>query len=331
MEDKPSPSVVEKNDVKTIEIDGKDPIHSVAFLAGGKHIISGDIEGKIRRWAVEDGKEVGTQMDAGSPVRCTAVSQDGKWIVSGTEDGQVTVWDAESYKKVNEFEAHSGNPVYAVDVSPDGMEIATGSNDNTACIWSRSTARRLLGPFQHKWFAVAVKFSPNGRLLATATWYHHSVRVYDSEVSSSPNSRLLIDLPISICGPSGNQSLAWESDSNHLFVLSYDSEIYSINVSAGQTLFKWLIRCHDDPTSIHLANNGAFIAASDDSSVTFWDTTTHEQIGPPIHHLGRVYSMAISANYDLVAGGDTKIALWNLHHILPSPYIDNVSVLASRP
>ena len=55
----------------------------VAFLADGKHVLSGSREGKIRRWRVEDGKEVGTPMDAGSAVLSIAVSRDGKWVVSG--------------------------------------------------------------------------------------------------------------------------------------------------------------------------------------------------------------------------------------------------------
>ena len=43
-------------ETKPIEIDG---IYSVAFLADGRHIVSGGEEGKIRRWRVEDGRETG--------------------------------------------------------------------------------------------------------------------------------------------------------------------------------------------------------------------------------------------------------------------------------
>ena len=38
---------------------GRDLIWSVAFLVDERHIVNGGKEGKIRRWRVEDGKEVG--------------------------------------------------------------------------------------------------------------------------------------------------------------------------------------------------------------------------------------------------------------------------------
>ena len=160
---------------KLIVIDGRGGIYAVAFLDDGKHVVSGGWEGKIRRWRMEDGREVGTPMDAGSIVYSIAVSPDGKWIVSGTRSGQVAVWNAENHSKVTEWRAHN-DWVRAVDVSPDGTRIATGSDDKTLCVWSLSTGERLLGPFEHDDRVTAVKFSPNGCLIATATW--DCVRVY---------------------------------------------------------------------------------------------------------------------------------------------------------
>jgi len=61
-----SSSAVHQQEAEPIVIDGPDDIYSVAFLADGKHVVSGDDKGKIRRWRIEDGKEAGTPMDAGS-------------------------------------------------------------------------------------------------------------------------------------------------------------------------------------------------------------------------------------------------------------------------
>jgi WD40 repeat protein len=78
---------------------------------------------------------------------------------------------------------------------------------------------------------------------------------------------------------------------------------------------------------ISLARNGTFIAASAGSSVSFWNTTTHEQIGSVIEFTHDIWSMAISANDDLVTGGDKKITLRSLCDILPSLGFDVVSAL----
>ena len=161
-----------------MEVNHQDDIYSVAFLARAKEVVSAGKEQMIRRWQIEDGTEVGTPINPGGPIWSIVVSRDGKWIVSGTESGQVTVWNAESHEKVTEFKAHS-NWMRALDVSHDGTKIATGSDDKSVCVWLLSTGQRLLGPLlHHSFFVAAVKFSPNGYCIATATWFRNSVQVY---------------------------------------------------------------------------------------------------------------------------------------------------------
>ena len=313
-------SFAHQKEAKPIVIDGGTFIYSVAFLDDGKHVVSGGSEGKIRRWRVEDGREVGTPMDAGSRVFNITVSPDEKWIVSGTRNGLVAVWNAENHSKVTEWRAHN-NLVYAVDVSPDGTRIATGSRDSTLCVWSLSTGERLLGPFKHDGWVRGVKFSPNGRLIATAIW-EQDIRVYDSQ-----NGGLLVEFPVGVYSPL-NQSLAWTSDSKQLFALSRDGLIHCLDVSTGTTLSKWAIHSNKDPRCIALTSNGTFIAVNANSSVSFWDTATHEQIGPVIKYTRNMVCMALSANYDLVVGGGERITLQGLYGILPHHHLHNVCVCA---
>ncbi|KAI9571086.1 WD40-repeat-containing domain protein [Boletus coccyginus] len=306
-------STVHREEAQPIVIDGRDYIYSLAVLVDGKHVVSGDGQGKIPRWCIEDGKEVGTPMNAGSRVYDIAVSRDGRLIVSGTKACSVTVWNAETRSKVTEFKAH-GESVRAVDVSLDATKIATGSSDKTACVWSLSTGEKLLGPLKHDNSVVATKFSPDGHLFATATFIHNSVRIYDSR-----NGSLLVEVPVKV-GSQLNQSLAWASDSKQLFALSHDGYIHRVHVSAKTTLSKWLIHGTNGPGCIVLASNGTFVAASAGSSVSLWDATTHEQIGAVIECTHGILSMAISSNYDLVTSGDKKITFRALRDTLPPHY-----------
>ena len=181
-------SEVQPSSAKMIDIDVRGQIYTVAFLVDGKHVVSAGHEGKIRRWRVKDGMEVGTPMDAGSTVYNIAVSRDGKWIVSRTL-GLVQVWSAKSGEKVNEFKGHS-HLVNAVDVSPDSTKIATGSRDGT---------------WKHDNWVVAVKFSPDGRFVATAT--RSSISIYDSQ-----SGNLVVNVPIKVSfqttTPSPGQAIA---------------------------------------------------------------------------------------------------------------------------
>ena len=313
-------SFAHQKESKSIVTNGRGVIYSVAFLDDGKHVVSGGREGKIRRWRVEDGREVGTPMNAGSDVYSIAVSPDEKWIVSGTRNGMVAMWNAENHSKVTKWKVHN-DWVRAVDVSPDGTRIATGSDDGTVCVWSLSTGERLLGPFKHDDSVVAVKFSPNGCLIATATW-EQDIRVYDSH-----NGGLLLEFPVQV-NSALNQSLAWASDSKQLFALSRDGNIHCLNVSTRTTLSKWAIHSSKDPRCIALTSNGTFIAVNANSSVSFWDTATHEQIGPVIKYTRNMVCMALSANYDLVVGGGERITLQGLYGILPHHHLHNVCVCA---
>ena len=315
--------IAEKGKEKSIEIDLRVHAGPVAFVADGDYIV-GDDGNEIRRWRVKDGKEVCQPMDAGNVVRSIAVSRDGKWIVNGADEGHVTVWNAKSHKKAIGLREHKGL-VLAVDISPDGTRFATGSLDCSVCVWLLSTGEKLLGPFRHNFGVAAVKYSPDGRHIATATWERDSVRIYDSQ-----DGRLLVDTPIQV-GSLYNQSLAWTGSGKELFALSEDGYIHCIHVATGTTLSKWAIHGHLLPRCISLARDGGFIAASAESSVSFWDITTHHQIGPLIHHPTTVFCLAISANHDLAISGGMKMVLQTLPDILPSFYFDHVRVISPMP
>ena len=288
--------------------------------------MSGCEERKIRRWRVEDGREVGSSMDAGSTVSSIAVSRDGKLVVSGMIGGEVMVWNAETHKKVTEFRGHS-KKVFAVDVSPDATKIVTGSEDKTARVRSLSTTaswHQLFDPLKHDDTVVAAKYSPDGRLVATAAWGCYSIRIYDSQ-----NGQRLVEVPIRV-NSAFNQSLAWAGDSKQLFALSHDGTINHFDVFTGTTLSEWPIHSKNYPTCIALAKNGTFIAASDRSSVSFWDTTTHNQIGEVIQDDRFVQSMTFSPN-GLATGGDKTIIHRSLCDILPSSHWGDEIALDQQP
>ena len=290
----------------------------VAFVGDAGYILGGD-RNKIRRWQVNDGKEVGQPMDGGDYVSSISVSRDGKWIVGGTGSGQVAVWNAESHNKVSKFKGHD-RWVFAVDMSPDTTKIASGSDDWTVRVWLRSTGEQLLGPLKHNHHVAAVKFSPDGQFITTATWERKSVRVYDSR-----DGHLIFDILIEVSSPY-NRSLAWVSDSKQLFALSRDGKVHCLDVPTGRILSAWTIHGNDNPRCIALGSNGAFIAASGKSSVSFWDTATLKQIGPLIRLPNDAVHMAISATDDLVFSGGNKIILWTLPDILPASFFDRVGV-----
>ena len=307
---------------KSTTIDVSKDVCSVAFLADGKHVVGGGYGGKVWVWRAADGQEVGTAMNAGSTVLNISVSWDGKWIVVGTGNGRVIVWEAEGREKVAEFQGHGGW-VRAVDMSPDMTRVVSGSDDKMVCIWSISSGQRLVGPLEHDYVLAAVKFSQNGDLIATATWWKESIRVYDSW-----EGHLLVDVPIRV-NSYGNQSLAWLPNSTLLLALSFDGDIKCFDVSTRSMRCRWPIYTGGNNVTkcMVVANSGKFVAVSAHSSVFFWDTTTLKQVELVTGHTGTIHSIAISPDYDIATGGGKSITIRSLRDILPSYYVDEVRSL----
>ena len=247
-----------------------------------------------------------------------SVSKDQKWVVCGTTSG-ASVWDAELREKVVEVEG--GVYVYSVDVAPDCTKFATGTGAVT--IWSITTGEKLLGPFEHGSGVMGVKFSPDGGRLATACRGDSTIRIFDAH-----NGDQLISIentiPINSFLP-----IAWSTHGHRLFAVSEDYKIKSFDSSTGSPRAEWQIHENSDgPMSIALSENGKFIASSAGRFVSFWDTSTHTQLGI-VEETRTIQSITLSPDGCRLATGSTASGssiIWDLRGILPDSYLPgNVS------
>ncbi|KAF8550165.1 WD40 repeat-like protein [Imleria badia] len=317
---------------KIRELNGRNVILSVAFLPDGKHLISGGWEGILRRWQVQDGREVGTPINTGPTICGTGTSKDGNWAVT-TNLGVMVVSNAKTDAQVIARNGHANRWVRAVDVSPDSTRFATASDDQTACIWSITTGQLLVGPIMHETAVIAVKYSPQGDRIATATMRSiNSVRIFDSR-----SGQLLHILPSAM--PIGHEYCTPLTWSNHgqLFVGSA-ARIVCFNGLTGSLLSEWIIQTGGTHTSVAISSNGKFIACATDRSISFWDTSTRQRIGPIIQDPAAVYCIALSPDNMFLAsgGGQNRIMLRSLRDVLPpgnltSDVTPDVQGLATPP
>ena len=296
---------------------GSNKVWTVAFHPDGTHLFNGTKEG-IQRRRLADGEEVGKQ--TGMDLNAISVSMDEKWVVCGSQGG-ASVWDAEIREKVVEVE--DGKDVAAVDTAPDCTRFATGTWDsNEVSLWSITTGERLVGPLKHGGPVVGIKFSPDGQRFATACSedFEPSIRIFDSH---NGDQLIPIKNPISLAVPV--TPIVWSMDSRKLFAASKGSKIKSFDSTTGSELAEWKIHDNDDPTrfSITLSGNNKFIAACASRSVSFWDTSTHTQIGI-VEDTEQIRCIALSPDGSRLAGGSYnsgRVILWDLSSILPESYL----------
>ena len=285
-----------------IEINGGNDIRAVAFAANGEHLLTSDNKG-VRVWRVEDGKRMAT-VEA-RDVQCLVVSKDGRWIAAGTWNG-VSVWDAKAYYEKVFSHVDNGHEIQGVDFSPDSTRLASASN-KTASVWDIATRERVQ-TLEHKHLVTAAKYSPQGDRIATAT--PHSVRVWDGN-----DGRLLADIRVAVT-PLFNNGLRWSN--NHLFNVS-NSKIKQFEASTGSAVSEWLVPDTNKNSSIALPQHREFIAYSTNDTITFWDTSTHTQLGL-IQHPQDVHSIAVSPDdrFLAIGGHGGKITINSLSHITVS-------------
>ena len=319
---------------KPIEINCRGKIYTIVFTEDGKQVLSGGDEGFLRQWQVDDGREIedAIQVDSegGAEISSAALSPDRERLVCGlrfpkrnNDKAWVGVWDMQTRKKVLDIYDHT-DTVVSVDVSPDLTRFATGSGDQLAFIWSITTGERLVGPLRHDGVVATVRFSPSGDRLATAVFKNpgaNSIRIYKSD--SGQQLLDLIPFAVQALPASG---FIWSADGHQLFAVAL-GEVKCFDASSGALLSKWSVH-GGTPSSIALAHNQKFVVVSEYDSLSFWDPSTHKQIGTVIKQANVIWSMALSSNDDRVAIGEEngKIVFRSLCDIIPCSYFTaNVS------
>ena len=224
--------------------------------------------------------------------------------------GEMLIWDAKTFEQVFS-RREEGKYILGVDFSPDSTRLVTASQNRTATVWDVAT-RELVQTLHHEDIVIAVKYSPQGDRIATAT-LDGPVRVWDGN-----DGRLLVDIPVKVT-PQFNTGLLWSN--NHLFVVS-GSAIKQLEASTGSAVSEWLVPDADNWSCIALSKHAGFIAYSGhelDSTVTFWDTSTHIQLGL-IQHTRPVRSIAFSPDdrFLAIGGKDGKITIRSLSRITVS-------------
>ena len=255
----------------------------------------------------------------GMNLNAISLSRDGKWIVCGTMRG-ANVWDAELQRKVVEVE--NTRSVWAVDASPELTRFATAVNGRTS-IWSITTGEKSVDPLEHNPDVSGIKFSPEGGHIASACV--NSIHIFDSY---NGDQLRLITIENPLLGSFLATPVVWPSH-GRFFALSVDGNIKSFDFYTGSQLAEWQIHGHNREDTMSLTANNRFIACSAGHSVSFWDTSTHTQLGGILQDVDQIRSIALSPDgTHLATGGlNMKITIWNLTDTLPESYLITVSTI----
>jgi len=265
-------------------VGNEDRISAVAFSADGSRLAAGDRGSMAWVWSVADGRLLARlQTKHHKEVKELAVSPDGRLLATIGAGG--SLWSFKGNTKVKVWDADTGQLrseltlPYLEDVifstlafSPDGKTLVA-SLDEQAGLWNPATAQlrtQLVGPAEddrkthsHGHNALRdVVFSPDGRLLATLSFYGGSVKLWDGW-----SGKLVAQLG------DGARSLAFSPDGRLLALGGLRKTVNLHDANAGNVV-RTFQGDADEFTSVGFSPDARLLAASDAKNTYVWDVAT---------------------------------------------------------
>lgn len=153
-------------------------VYSVYLTPDMKDCITACQDGNVRRWLIDDAKQIGAWAHGGVP-RTVIRLPDGVHLASGGDDLKIKLWKHEDMSIVCTFDGHTA-PLLSLDSSPDGARMVSCSSDQTVRLWDIGRAREIRKMVGHRGSVLAVRFFPGGRIVVSAG-DDGSLRVWDTE------------------------------------------------------------------------------------------------------------------------------------------------------
>lgn len=286
--------------------------NSLTVALGVNHILAtGDAEGKIILWSVEDGQQLLVCQGQLGAVKAIAFNPDATLLASGSDDETVRVWKASTGECLNRWRGHQG-AVNCVCFNPLHPYLASGGDDHTVRIWDIHSGQCVHIFSEHTDSIRAVTFSPDGQTLASCS-EDQSVKLWDVQTGK--------------CVRTFIGSSAWDWAITFVCSNSIPGTIHALASSTDEDLVRlWDVKTgqcfhtfqghRDSVWRVTFSGDGELVASSsDDQTVKLWNVRTGDCLKTLPGLPSQVCSLAFSPDRQILATGsvDRMVLLWDIN------------------
>ena len=277
---------------------------AVALSADGRYLA---VATNIGVWVYEaaSSRAVALLPTAGN-VWSVAFSAGGA-LAAGSISGTVELMDAATGNRVGTLMQGSG--VTSVAFSLDGTTLASSSLDGKVKMWNVETGEQSAKLEGHTDRVVAVSFSPDGAMLASAGGRGDpTVRLWD--VSARSETATLMGhtqgVNAAAFSPVNGRILATGSEDRTVRIWDVKTRVPIATLETRSTV-----------RSVAFSSDGALLVAGSYRTTAIWDTKTQEQIAVLQGHMGSVHSVGFLRDGATLATGssDGTMLLWEISEL----------------
>jgi len=239
-------------------------------------------------------------------------SPDGKYVVTASKNGQVTVWKTDSDLPVQHLLGHMGEVEMAC-FSPGGeFVISAGVGDRTARVWSRATGKEIFPGLRHDASVYCARFSPDGRLIATASGDDNSgaVKIWDAKAGIL--LRTVDHKAANEPGRSAFRHVEFSRDGRRLAVAAEDGTAQVWEVGSWTRAFNKPIQSKSWIFSVAFSPDSRYLATAEDSRrVQICDALTGAPVFSSLKHSASVLNVEFSPDGRLLLTSDFTARMWD--------------------
>ncbi|ORY04338.1 WD40 repeat-like protein [Basidiobolus meristosporus CBS 931.73] len=252
------------------------PQSTLSLSRSAVNLASGGADGNIHLWSLESETPVSSLLGHTQRVSRVGFHPSGQYLGSASFDGTWRLWNVETTQELLLQEGHS-REVYAIAFQNDGALAATGGLDAIGRIWDLRTGRSAMVLEGHVKDILGIDFSPNGYQVVTGS-EDNTLKIFDLRTM-----RPLYTIP-------AHNSLVSDVRFFHA------SEAYETSRMEGTP----------NVSGLYLASS------SYDGTIKIWSADTWKLIKSLSGHEGKVMSVDIAADGNLIAstGFDRTFKLW---------------------